>query len=88
MPSDHRVEDPGLDGPQDLRDQPKEPEVGRPVAGRPVAVERARASVLISVDTWAGIIGSLWKSSKLNGRDGSFWNEDSATRHLTARRYS
>jgi len=39
MPPYHRVKDPGVDGPEDLRDQPEEPEVGGTVARGPTAVE-------------------------------------------------
>ena len=39
MPAHDRVEDPGLAGPEDLRDQAEEAEVGRPVARGPLAVE-------------------------------------------------
>lgn len=39
VPADDRVEGPGLDGAEDLRDQPEEAKVGGTVAGGPVAVE-------------------------------------------------
>ena len=40
MPADDRVEGAGLDGAEDLRDQPEEAKVGGAVAGGPVAVKR------------------------------------------------